>query len=320
MTPGLLTATGLDTCSIAYRPATEEFFDHLLRQPHVPTGGGGYLFRQPGPGGTRMGAHPSYGTAWLEGRADALLCNDRAAWELRPKSDLPTIDRVARMALSDLADYWLDVDGETRRYDLTAELSFEDGRDGLTFLRTVGGMHPPRRKTDVWSGADGQPQTVYYRQQRSGVVTERVYDKGVESGSHPAGQRIRLEAQRRPAKSHRLRPARLATADMTAEFGRSLLPYLGAENLTAAGNDAATAHLAGMAARDEISMARAERMIGTIALLREYGRAVYPDIQQQQRRLRDLREAGIALDEQLPPTAAVPVGELLRCAVESFRA
>jgi hypothetical protein len=152
------------------------------------------------------------------------------------------------------------------------------------------------------------------------VVTERIYDKGVESGSHAPGERIRLEAQRRPPKSQRVRPVHLANMDMSAEFGRSLIPYLGAENVTAAGADAATAHLAGMAARDEISIAKAERLVGTVAFLREYGRAVYPDVQQQQRRLRGLREAGISLDEQLPPGAAVPVGELLRNAVESFRA
>jgi hypothetical protein len=320
VTPGALSASGLDTVSVAYRPTSEGFFDALLRQPHAPTVGGGVLFREKGPGETRMGAHPRNGVVWWEGRVDALLSRRRDAWGLRPQLDLAAAESAARMALSDLAHRWLDGDGETRRFDLTAELSFEHGSDGLAFLRTVAGMCTPRRKTDVWRGQDGQPQTVYIRQARSGVVTERVYDKGVESGSHAPGQRIRLEAQRRPARGDRLRPGHLAKKDLTAEFGRSFLPYLGAENVTAAGADAATAHLAGMAARDEISMTRAENMIGSVALLRAFGRSVYPDVQQQQRRLRALREAGIALDEQLPPSATVPVGQLLRDAVESFSA
>lgn len=315
-----LTASGLDTCSLAFRPESEDFFDALLAQPHVPTAGGGVVFREKGPGETKLGAHPAYGTVWWEGRLDALLSDRREAWGLRPKLDLGAAERAARMALSDLADHWLDVDGETRRFDLTAELSFDRGPDGLAFLRTVAGMCPPRRKTAVWRGQDGQPQSVYFRQPRSGVVTERVYDKGVESGSHAPGERIRLEAQRRPVKRQRVRPGHLATMDMSAEFGRSLMPYLGAENVTAAGADGATAHLAGMAAREEISIAKAERMIGTIALLRLGGRAIYPCERQQRRRLADLREAGIALDEELPATAVVPVGELLRSAVESFSA
>lgn len=320
MTHGALTATGLDTCSVAFRPDRESYFDALLQQPHVPTAGGGILFRQKAPGETRMGAFPAYGTVWWEGRLDALLSGSKGAWELRSKSDLGEVERAARMALSDLADHWLDVDGEVRRFDLTAELSFEDGRDGLALLRTVAGMHPPRRKTELWMGGDGQPQTVSYRKEKSRAVTERVYDKGVESESHAPGQRIRIEAQRRPVKSQRFRPSELSKIDLSAEFGRSLVPYLGAENVTAAGTDAATAHLAGLAARDEITIARAERMIGTVALLREYGRAVYPDVQQQQRRLRGLREAGIALDQDLPASASVPVGQLLRDAVESFSA
>jgi len=317
---GTLSATGLDTVSLAYRPERESFFDAILRQPHVPTAGGGLLFRERAPGETRMGAYPSHGVVWWEGRADALLSGTRESWQLRPKSDLGAVDRAARMALSDLADHWLDVDGETRRFDLTAELSFDEPEEGLAFLRTVSGMVAPRRKLAVWYGKDRQPQTVEVRQERSGALTERLYDKGVESGSHPAGMRIRLEAQRRPHRSRRYRPAHLAKMDMAAEFGRSLLPHLGAENVIAAGPNAATEHLAGMAARGEISVAKAERMIGTIALLKEYGRAVYPDLQQQQRRLRGLREAGIALDDTLPPEATVPVGELLRDAVESFRA
>ena len=320
MTAGVVSASGLDTVSIAYRPSTETYFDALLQRPHQPTGGGGILFREKGPGDTRMGAHPAHGTVWWEGRLDALLSRDRDAWDLRPLVDLDEAQAAARTALSDLARHPLDVDGEIRRFDLTAELSFERGEHGLAVLRTVRGMCPPRRKLDVWSGADGQPETVYFRQTRSRVVTERVYDKGVESGSHPPGERIRLEAQRRPPRAHRHRPAQLATMDVTAEFGRSYLPYLGAENVTAAGTDAATAHLVGQAAREEISIARAERMIGSVTLLREYGRAVYDNDRQARRRLQDLREAGIALDHDLPATATVPVGQLLRDAVDAFTA
>lgn len=316
-----MTASGLDTCSVAYRPQRESYFDALLEKPHVPTGRGGVLFQTAGPGKTKLGAHPANGVVWWEGRADALLTGLEGSWNLRPKGDLAGVDITARRALEQLAGHDLgDGDGELRRFDLASELEFDDGRDGLAFLRTMAGMCPPRRKLDVVKGPDGQPQTVYVRQAKSFVVTERVYDKGVESGSHAPGERIRIEAQRRPPRAKRFRPAHAARMDLSAEFGRTMIPYLGAENVVAAGGKATVTHLAEAAARGEISIAKAERLAGTVEFLREYGRAVYGDDRKARRRLQGLRDAGIALDTELPPDRVLPVGELLRDAVESFSA
>jgi hypothetical protein len=230
-------------------------------------------------------------------------------------------ERIGREALGWLARRPLDGPPEVRRFDLAHEFSFDTGPEGLAFLRTLAGMCPPRRKLDVVTGPDGQPQTVYVRQAKSFVVTERAYDKGVESGSHPPGRRIRYEAQRRPVKSGRMTPQTVASADLRSEFGRSLRPYVnGNESLVAAGPSATVELLMGQVARGELSMTRAERMIGSVEVLRRFGRAVYPDVQQQQRRLRSLRDAGVSLEEELPAAAVVPVGRLLADAVESFRA
>lgn len=319
-----MSASGIDTCSVAFRPTSQDWTDLLLSKPHRPAAGGGLMFLEPGPGGTKLGAH-GRGLVWWEGRLDALLTDSESGWNLRPVRDVVTAERVAASAFGFLAgepiDYGKPIEAEVRRFDLAHEFEFEDGREGLAFLRTVAGMCPPRRKLDVWKGQDGQPQTVYVRQSISRVVTERLYDKGVESGSHRPGERLRYEAQRRFVKADRYTPETLATLDLSAEYGRSLKTYLGGDdNVIAAGPDATVEHLAQAAARGDLSIARAERMIGTVALLREYGRSIYPCERQQRRRIADVRQAGIALDEQLPSDRVVPVGQLLRDSMASFSA
>jgi hypothetical protein len=320
-----MSASGIDTCSIAFRPTSQDWTDLLLAQPHRPAKGGGVMFLEPGPGGTKLGAH-GRGLIWWEGRLDALLTDSQSSWGLRPVRDVVPARNMAAAAFDLLAgepisDYEPQPHGEVRRFDLAHEFEFEDGSEGLAFLRTVAGMCPPRRKLDVWKGQDGQPQTVYVRQEISGVVTERLYDKGVESGSHRPGQRLRYEAQRRHAKPDRYSPETLATLDLSAEYGRSMKTYLqGGENVIAAGPDATVEHLAQAFARGELSLAKAERMIGTVALLKEYGRSIYPCERQQRRRIADVRQAGIALDEELPSDRIVPVGQLLRRSMDSFRA
>lgn len=299
--------------------------DLVLSQPHRPAGGGGVVFREPGPGGTKLGAF-GRGLIWWEGRLDALLTDSESGWNLRPVRDLVAARNMAAAAFDVLAgepisDYEFQPEGEVRRFDLAHEFEFEEGRDGLAFLRTVAGMCPPRRKIDVWKGQDGQPQTVYVRQARSGVVTERLYDKGVESGSHPPGERLRYEAQRRFPKTSRRTPETLATLDLAAEYGRSLKTYLqGGEDVIAAGPKATVRELARKAARGELSMTKAERLVGSVEFLREYGRAVYADERTARRRVQWLREAGIALEDELPSDRVVPVGQLLRESMDSFRA
>jgi hypothetical protein len=317
-----VTASGVDTCSIAFRPHPA-WLERVRSKQHTVTSRGGLVFRDGGPGGTKLGAHGE--VVWWEGRLDALLTDSARGWDLRPAKDIAAAERVAVLALGCLAGEPMHFgggppQGEVRRFDLAHEFVFEDGRDGLALLRTLAGMIPPRRKLDVWKGTDGQPQTVYGRFERSGVVDFRLYDKGVESGLHPPGQRLRYEVQRRPAKSRRYRPQVIATLDLRGEFGRSISPYLEGGPVIAAGSKATVSKLAQQAATGQLSIAKAERLAGTVEFLREYGRAIYGDERKARRRLQGLREAGIALEHELPPDRVVPVGELLRDAVESFRA
>ncbi len=180
---------------------------------------------------------------------------------------------------------------------------------------------PAAAQADVWKGNDGQPQTIYVRQAVSREVTERLYDKGVESGSHAPGRRLRYEAQRWPARASRFAPEVLASLDLSGEYGRSIKTYVkGGENVIAAGPKATVQQLAGKVARGDLSMAKAERLVGSVELLREYGRAVYADERTARRRVQWLREAGISLEDELPSDRVVPVGQLQRDSMESFRA
>lgn len=318
-----MTACGLDTCSVAFRPQTQEWSDLALEQPHRPGPGGSFLFTDKGPGETTLGGF-GRGLFFWEGRASALLSGSADSWDLLPVDALVDVEHRARAAFEELTgepiDFGWPLQGEVRRFDLAHEFEFSEGRHGLSFLRTLGALTPPRRKVELIRGQDGQPQTVYLRHVRSFAVDARAYDKGVESGSHAPGERIRYEAQRRPARSRRHTPSTVAELDLRGEFGRSINPYLEGGPVIAAGSKATVVKLAQAAAAGEISIAKAERMIGTVEVLREFGRAIYGDERKAQRRLKDLRDAGVALDDELPADSVVPVGQLLSDAVERFSA
>ena len=119
------------------------------------------VFRDGGPGGTKLGAHGE--VVWWEGRLDALLTDSARNWQLRPASDIAAAEHVAAMALGCLAGEPMQFgggspQGEVRWFDLAHEFVFEDGRDGLAFLRTLAGMCPPRRKLDVWKTLTASPK------------------------------------------------------------------------------------------------------------------------------------------------------------------
>jgi hypothetical protein len=315
-----MTTAGVDTVSLAWRPPDNEFMDALLATPHRPSGGGLVAFKERGPGGTWMGAAPSHNLVIAEGRLGAMVHDSEGEYGLQEPSAVLAAEVSCRLAFGFLANRFLDGQAEVRRFDLAVEHEFADRLDGLAFLRTVAGMNAPRRKT--WPAINGGTvETVYFRQAKSNVVTERVYDKGLESGSHRPGERIRIEAQRRPQKANRFSPDTFASlVDLGAEFGRSIIPSLAQEELVAAGSNAATEMLVQKAAAGELSIAKAERLIGSTVIMSQYGRAFYPDVQQQQRRVRELREeVGLVVDNVIPAGHLVPVGQLLREAVEAFR-
>ena len=133
-------------------------------------------------------------------------------------------------------------DGGLARVDATHEIEFDDQADGLTFLRSVAAMRPSARKVDAVFGVDNQPQTVYFRTPKRFAVRERIYDKGVESGSHAAGLRVRIEAQRRFPKSRAIHHGSLDRVELGAYYAEKLQAYAQTDTI-AAGPDQARRQL-----------------------------------------------------------------------------
>jgi hypothetical protein len=317
-----MSACGVDTISLAWRPRDDHPFDALREVGYKPGPSGAMICRERGPGDERIVAYPANGLLTMEGRMGAILNGDAEDHSLVSAKRAPDAERACERTLRELLAYEPDQHTicEVRRYDLAREISFREGADGLAFLRTLAGIHPARTRTTLEVGVDGQVQTVYVRTPKRGEVQQRHYDKGVEAGTHPPGQRVRLESQLRPAKDKRVATTTLARLDLAPHFIRRMEPYVSnTENLVAAGSTAALDELLGRVAREELTMARAERLAGSLAILRVHGRTIYTE-QQGQRRLRALREAGIALETELPADRTVPVGELLRQAMKDFSA
>jgi hypothetical protein len=315
--------SGVDTISYAWRPSDTAALDSFRHRGHSVTRGQGYVLDKRGPGGERLLMFPRTGVLALEGRLGAILDQDVKSTSLVSKSFVEQGERCARLAVADLLHAPLRGPAEVRRYDLTKELRFDDPSRGRAVLRTMAGMCPPGMKVDTWSerGNPSAIETVYYRTPVRGEVRFRAYDKGVESHSDPAGTRIRLEAQMRPDKMQRRSPEQLADADLRGDFGRALAPYLDAGgDVVAAGTDGAVSHLLQKVTSGELTMARAERLVGSVAILGAYGRGVYDTDYAGRRRLAALRKAGVSLEDTLPRDAVVPVGQLLREAVAEFSA
>jgi hypothetical protein len=314
--------SGVDTLSLAWRPHTDHPFDAMREVGFTYGPSGSMICSERGPGDERIVAFPTHGVLAIEGRLGATLNRDPDDHELVPARFARDAEQAGEQLLHDVLAYR--PDGQTicevRRFDLATELRFDQGADGIAFLRTLGGMHPARTRTTLEVANDGRVETVYVRTPKRGDVLQRLYDKGVEAASNPPGERIRLESQQRPSKRERVSPGALGRLDLRSHFIRRMEPYVkNGNDLVTAGSEAAVDELLGRVARDELTLARAERLIGSLAVLRIHGRAIY-DERQGRRRLQSLREAGVALEDELPPDRVVPVGQLLRDAVQEFAA
>ncbi len=329
--PRCVAGCGIDTIAYAFRPRWAEFLDRLLMQPHNLQGETA-IFRTPLPG-VNVIALSRFGLVKVEGRLDPLLEGHPDTWELRSPTEVPRGERAALRLVELVADApmagerGLDTAAEVARFDLTAELDFSDRpADGLAFLRAAASLLPARRKTDAVRGNDGQVQTIYLRTPKAFAVRERIYDKAEEIRAHrgrkacsePAGSRIRIESQHRPAKKDRMTPERFVGADHAALFGRAVEPYTRQESV-AVGTDQAAAELLRRVDKGDLSMSKARGLLGDLVILAQFGRAAYAD-STGYRRLAALREAGVALESILPPDRLLPVGRLLADAIAAWSA
>ncbi len=326
-------SSGLDTVSYAFRPRGErdlDAFDRFLSRARNAvadretgevlrlrrTAQGGVLVASP-INGARVGFFPGPGLIFCEGRLAALMARSEDDHALAPSGALvPGSDR-AREALGRVG---LELVGTPaiRRLDLAGELRFKSGADGLSFMRTLASLDVPGLKRDVWMRGT-RVETVYYRTLQAGAVRLRAYDKGVEAKTDAPGVRIRLERQVRYAKRQQQTPATVAGSDLAKLYKGRLAAWTNATgdivatNLTGAQN-AVLSRLSNGA----ITERRAERLLGTLVLLERFGDGWWDKPHTRQRRVRELRDLGVALDLERLEAEPVPVGELIKRLSASF--
>ncbi len=318
-------ATGVDTVSYAFRPKDAAALDRVRglwsRREALNRTTGELIRLDDGPRGSiiastpigamRLGAFPGHGLLYAEGRLGAILAESAEDHTLAPAKSLSPGAELARRAFGDLG---LEISNETaavRRLDLAGELHFDRPDDGLCFLRALANLDVPGSKRDIWM-QDARVETIYYRTPKRGQVRLRCYDKGVESGSHEPGARIRLERQVRYAKAQQQTPEAIRSGDLEKLYQGRLAAWTDATTDVVATdlNGAQQAVLERLAA-DQVTPRVAERLLGTLVLVEHFGFEWWEKRHTAQRRKRELRELGIVLDLERQVAEPVPIGKLL---------
>lgn len=325
---------GLDTISVCW--SDPDAVDGLLRiDGLVPAGDHAPLRVVPAPGGSvrlnrrldglgQVGAFPGASLLYVEGRAGALERQSEADHALgSPGALSATVERV-RHDLGRLVDVTLDPPA-VRRVDLSGELHYERGEHGKEFLRLLDALHAPNHKTAPVRERGGPAlETVYWRTPKRSVPVLRAYDKGVESGTAAAGERIRLERQVRFAGARRPSPAQFLARDLAELYVGPIATWLRngacpgtAEQLIELLTDAAviwptywSSGASWCTGDDEPgswgyafmwTARRVERILGTLAVVNVYGSS-WPawTPKQRQRRMREIRQLGLVVVDEPP--------------------
>jgi hypothetical protein len=324
------TRGAFDTVALNYAgEGGSELMSAVLASPDQVRHARGLLVTTPHPSGARVLAWPDYGVVKVEGRLGALVAGDRRCYELGHRADLLDGEAAAERVLADLFARAPTVTPRLSRYDLVSEV--EPHRDiGFGLIRSMRPLCPPRYKVNAYD-YPGTPiiESVRYVTAKRGAVVFRVYDKISEmiaKGHLPASRRseagglVRFEAQTLHRGSKRRPVEVVANSDLRADYARTLTPVLqAAKEVVVTHPNRLAEQLAGKAARGELTPAKAASLLGASELLRLYGRAFFGNDARSAYWLRELRAAGVHVDDELPREAVVPVGELLRELVDGFR-
>jgi len=216
---GLLSDHGIDTVRFRWRDDSDVYQQFKRRPEGYQEGARGEVYVNTELG--RVGVYRD-GLAYLEGRGAAILAANRENHELLAPADLLSAELVAQEWVRESG---VPLSGEPARLgraDLASELRFSDGGEGSAFLHSIAALDVPWSKIRVDGLKGGDIETVSLHGTSGSQIALRAYDKGVESGTDPRGQRIRVERQKRFRK---------ALEPLSSEFLRSDLgaAYLGRE-------------------------------------------------------------------------------------------
>jgi len=252
----------------------------------------------------RIGAYPD-GMVYFEGRAAAILNQDREDHSLLPVHGITTAERVARKLVQDAGAPIPDEVARLGRIDLAAELRFGDARLGSAFLHSLASLDVPWCKSRVDGRKGEYVETVSFHGTRGATIYLRAYDKGVESGTARPGHRIRVERQRRYRKSSEPTPTDFAVSDIRRA-------YLGREFRLLADLPSATVCDVPDALETLIDKASSWRQFERLAgFICAGGYIEYPR-DKQYARMAELRSLGIFVDPSQRERLEVPVGRYLQ--------
>lgn len=149
-----------------------------------------------------------------------------------------------------------------RRADLTVDLEVGSGADGLAVLAGMGSIEVPRLRSETIRERGGRAvETVSWKGARG--IHARMYDKGVESGTAPRGELLRMEAQLRYQAGGRLDPRTLNAHHARALFGARFAPlWQATKGVTVVGALAVPARLQKRVDSGEMTEAQADRVVG----------------------------------------------------------
>ncbi len=282
------------------------------------------------PGGIRFGITPRSYAVWVEGRAAAMLTGDRSNLDLIP----PAFIRVAALRVAaDICQVFGLPGGEwsrtlfasaevgVRRLDIAAEIG-SSAAYGLQLLR--GFSHcslAGQRKVDCWTSG-GVVQTVNLRE-KSRKIRFRIYDKGVETGSCSAGERIRFERELRWVKADQPRIDEIGPSELRKWWRQGWEPWIG-KDLEGHGVgvyplDEAADRVLRAAETGEITWQSAERLCGALMVRRVRGEQWWKEQSGKGdagwSRLRELKKLGI-----IPASTSKPIdlGEALETAEQGL--
>jgi hypothetical protein len=205
-------------------------------------------------------------------------------------------------------------DAGVGRADGTVTLHFDHGNQGIAVLQGVAALDFPRSMPVVYGHP---PQTVYVAGERTAARKARVYDKGLETLTAPPGTLVRFENQARYRKETRRMIEEVDLAHVRDRFQARFRPLAkSASGVTVASLPVVAARVHERVLAGEMTLRRAERLVGYLALHQSGGRS-YPRRTMFRRRA-ELRECGLELADDFFEPVEVHLGETIEAALEAW--
>jgi hypothetical protein len=265
------------------------------------------------------------GEPWLVPPGDLSVAYDGLVAALEVSGVPVPSSQWARRADYDPDHPWLDdFDAEPgfgglRRCDATVDLQPPSRGEGLAILAGVAAIAKtaPRSQAEVFFAKDGSGavETVYLRGYSGVKILGRWYDKGLESGSAPRGERVRAEDQRRYPKGHRRGIDELEGAYVRSKFQQRFYPlWQATKGVTVAGSLVLADRLVELVDEGELSARQAEQLAGYVVLQK---RGVKQKRSTVYNRRKQLRELGLVVADGCLEEVEVDLHAVLEEALES---